>query len=365
MSAGSLLLALAACQPAPGVAVVATRDLGPLETSAAVRARDGGYSMSFEGHSVWAYGDTILAAPGADGVAWRDNTWSSTLDLDATDGVTGFTEPTDTAGAPEELFPETPEEAAYNAAHRSRDDDGDGVDDCEAPCGGREVLWPKAMVAGPDGALLFYIKIHGEPGAWNFFGRGSGIATWSSPDAPVERHATGPDATDPTLLWPADQREPGEAALLVDDTVYAYACNDSDWHTCHVARAPWSDVLDPDAWAWWDGAAWTPDDTAAAPLFDGSAQLSVHWSEHLGAYRAVYDSFDTVELRTAPAPEGPWSAPVQAFDTLAPSDGFTYCGMAHPELAVDGGRLEYVSYYRSTGDWTGEVRLVEVELAAG
>jgi hypothetical protein len=28
----------------------------------------------------------------------------------------------------------------------------------------------------------------------------------------------------------------------------------------------------------------------------------------------------------------------------------------------DDGALEYVSYYRSTGDWDGEIRLVEVEL---
>ncbi|MBI2058600.1 MAG: hypothetical protein HYT87_02400 [Nitrospirae bacterium] len=28
----------------------------------------------------------------------------------------------------------------------------------------------------------------------------------------------------------------------------------------------------------------------------------------------------------------------------------------------DGGKIEYVTYFRSTGPWTGEIRLVEVEL---
>lgn len=58
---------------------------------------------------------------------------------------------------------------------------------------------------------------------------------------------------------------------------------------------------------------------------------------------------------------------MRAFDTLAPADpeGFTYCGMAHAEFEEDDGRVQYVSYFRSTGDWTGEIRVVRMEISEG
>ena len=137
-----LVLILPGCDR-PAVEVTDVVDLGALETTSAVKARDGGYSGTFRGRSVWLYGDTILSLAGEDGSAWRDNSWSWTDDADGADGITGFTEPVDALGAPCELFPETADEAAYNDAHRDQDVDGDGASDCEEPCGGREVLWRK------------------------------------------------------------------------------------------------------------------------------------------------------------------------------------------------------------------------------
>jgi hypothetical protein len=71
-------------------------------------------------------------------------------------------------------------------------------------------------------------------------------------------------------------------------------------------------------------------------------------------------------MRTSPALTGPWSAPMEAFETLAPGeDGhFSYSGLGHAEFAREGGRYEYVSYYRSTEPWHGEIRLVEVRVDA-
>lgn len=42
---------------------------------------------------------------------------------------------------------------------------------------------------------------------------------------------------------------------------------------------------------------------------------------------------------------------------------FAYSGLGHAEYAREGGRIEIVSYYRSTAPWQGEVRLVELALA--
>ena len=158
-----LLAALIAC--APELSLLQATDLGPLEQSDTIKGRDGGYSVTFGDRSVWLYGDTMLSLEGEDGSAWRDNTWSWTTDLDVSDGVAGFVEPLDSVGAPQELFAETEEEAAYNAAHS----EAIMGEDCEDPCGGREVLWPMAGVETEAGVLVFYVKIHGEPGEWNFF----------------------------------------------------------------------------------------------------------------------------------------------------------------------------------------------------
>jgi hypothetical protein len=56
---------------------------------------------------------------------------------------------------------------------------------------------------------------------------------------------------------------------------------------------------------------------------------------------------------------GPWSAPGHVADTLGSADGWPYSGIAHPEF--DGGGILF-TYYRSTGDWTGEIHALRVVL---
>ncbi len=51
--------------PAPDVSVIRATDLGALPKSSDIVGRDGGYSGLFQGHVVWIYGDTFLAAPDA------------------------------------------------------------------------------------------------------------------------------------------------------------------------------------------------------------------------------------------------------------------------------------------------------------
>lgn len=345
--------------------VVATRDMGPLETTDAIKARDGGYSMRFRDHSVWAYGDTILAFAGEDDSSWRNSTVSWTADEDAADGITGFTETTDGLGAPVQFLPMRDDELAFNEAHAG--------EDCEEPCGAHLVLWPGAMVPDParDRALVFYYEIYVEPGEWNFDSVGTGIAVWDQLDEPPQRPESSPGAEYPTLLFHVPEPGFGVAALADDGWLYAFACElEGGWgKPCRLGRVPLADALDRGAWEFAAGSGqWTTELEDAATLFEGESQMSVHYSEHLGRYLAVYAvAFgERVVLRTAPALDGPWSDEINVFSTLVPlvDDAFNYCGMAHPEFAVDGGRLEYVSYYRTTGDWIGEIRVVEVELEA-
>src|SRR5512147_1505845 len=103
-----LLLALSAAWGAPPPPeALATRDLGPIETSAIISGRDGAYSTRVDGVTVWVYGDTVLTSPGADGGSWRHNSLSWSHDLWAADGVTCFKDWADAIGAPIQFIPLT------------------------------------------------------------------------------------------------------------------------------------------------------------------------------------------------------------------------------------------------------------------
>ena len=102
----------------PEVKVVEAHEVGVLPQSPLITGRDGGDSAFLWGHSVWAFGDTVLSVPDADGVTWHHNSFSASDDLDGEDGVTWLPERLDGAGAPRYLIAPTPEEEAFNAAHR-------------------------------------------------------------------------------------------------------------------------------------------------------------------------------------------------------------------------------------------------------
>jgi hypothetical protein len=104
----------------PGIAVVQVKDLGPIPTNPDILGRDGAYSALIEGNSVWLYGDTFLARPNADDFTLISDSWSFTTDLNAQDGLSGFKERTDAAGAPAMILPETTAEQAFNQASANR-----------------------------------------------------------------------------------------------------------------------------------------------------------------------------------------------------------------------------------------------------
>jgi len=360
----AVLAAACADGPPAEVTVVSATDVGTLETAAGIRGRDGGYSGVFAGRSIWLYGDTILDAPAADGSSWRHNSWSWTEDADASDGITGFQQRVDGAGAPTELFPLTAVEQEFNDAHF--------LEPCTAePCGARWALWPGQIVADParDRALVFYSKIYAEPGDFNFHGVGSSFAVWDRFEDQPTRPVFDPGAEHPTLMFPDGQPGFGSAALVVDELLYVYACGlDGLGKPCRLARVPLADVLGRGAWRFYAGGdGWVADVDRAASVFDGNDIMTVAHNPYLDRYTALYAEPLTtrVSMRTAPSPAGPWSRAVELFEARAPEgDGWTYDALAHPEFEQDGGRVQYVTYSRATGFLESEVRVVRVELAA-
>lgn len=337
-----LLLTLLACAD-PGPPVALAEPLGFVEQSADIQGRDGGMSVLAWGRSNWIFGDTVLNVEDALSHTWHHNSVSWTEDLDAADGITGFTEPLDAAGAPAHLIPPSEAELEFNLAHYG--------DPCaETPCGARWAVWPGTAVVEPisGDVLVFYGLIYAEPGSMNFEGVGASIARWTGPDALPERPIIDPDAEHPDLMWGQEELSWGVGAVIEGEHLVALACDqDGLGHVCRVGRAPSEQAQDPTAWRYWDGEVWGEDQHAAADLFDGAPIQSLSWSAHHGAWLVIYSHPFSREVvaRTAPELTGPWSAESRLFKVEgdAPYDVVHY-----PEYAEDGGRVQYLSYSRGT-----------------
>ncbi len=357
--AGALVLIAGPASAGGTIPDVWTHDIGTVAQNPDIRGRDGGWSAPWDGRSVWSFGDTPLNVTGTDGDNWADDTLSWTADFDASDGITLQHDLLDANDAPTEYLPLTAEEALYNEEHAG--------DHCQVePCNAEYALWGGPVVADParDRILLGYLKIQritGNPG-WKTIG--SGWAVWT-PGGRVVRPIETPGSPDPTLMFLGTGPSFVEGPVVVGDTLYNYGCTAGFLvQDCRVARVPLADALDRRAWEYdAGGGVWSPNLADAAIVFQGGAANSVFWSGYLGSFVDVYSQpvSSDVMYRTAPAPEGPWSGDELLFEGKPGVPGsIDYFGLAHPEYAEDGGRIQYVTYVRNTGFLIFEFRIVKV-----
>jgi hypothetical protein len=125
-----------------------------------------------------------------------------------------------------------------------------------------------------------------------------------------------------------------------------------------VARVPVAEALDPGAWRYWTGSAWSPRPDRAVEVVHAvrgwSTSFSVYRSQ--GQWRAlakVDDVWGTdVVAATAASPTGPF-APTVVGRAPSSQPQVQYTALAHPELPLAGGRL-LVSVCRNSLD-LGEV----------
>jgi len=346
--------------------VKSVSEIGALEFPWVVSTRDGGFSVTFKGRSVWVFGDTALRDCGL-GPAWRASTWSATEDTDASDGIGPFEDTMAADGCPSEFLPFTEEEQAFNDEHFV---DCDAcAPDCPEDCGARFALWPGPIVVRPDTgeALILYTKISARPGLWNFESLGVGLARWGATTLPVERPEVDPGADEPTLLFGPDEPPFVSAALAHEGYLYAYACSvDFLSAPCKLARVEYDHAFKRGAWRYYaGGGGWTPILDEAVTVVDGNPSMTVHWNAHLGAWIAIHSGVVSADvmIHTAPAPEGPWSEAELLFvgDPTGVEESWNHGGIAHPEFQEGGGRVEYVTYYRPGANFDGEMRLVRVE----
>jgi hypothetical protein len=346
-------------------AVAQVTDLGTIPTNPDIVGRDGGYSALFQGNSVWLYGDTFLANPNTDGRTLISDSWSFTTDLTAQSGITGFNERLDSSGAPAMLLQETTVEHAFNQAHN-------GNSCQQQPCGERWALWPMSIVVDPasNQAFVFYMLIFAKPGAFNFQGYGSSVAIWQNLQALPQRPEFNPPivADHPDVMFGQSEPSFGTAALVNNGTLYVYGCqfpDDGADEGCRLGKVAPDNVADRNAWTFYTGTSqWSANDQDAIPVFTGSSIVSVSWNNFLQRFVAVYSKpfSQDVMMRTAQNPEGPWSAEITAFTAMQPSQGNVYDAHAHSEYDSNGGQTIYVTYSRSTGSFSSEVRLVSLQL---
>ncbi len=236
-----------------------------------------------------------------------------------------------------------PPRAGANSAWLMPDGQDGPIEDARSwfwPTGGGAVV----PGSGSERLVLFYTRVRRPGGAadgtiWNFEAAATTAAVIANPaDRPaawrVETHDLGPVGRSARrMTWGVGVLPEGGDVLLLglDDT-------DKLNKKAILARAPAGALHDPGAWRYWSGGAWSFDRADTAPVCDGvSDEFSIHRGGRVWVMIHMEPMFGTrIMLRTAPAPEGPWSEPRPVYQCPEPAGDprlMVYAARAHPELS--------------------------------
>lgn len=227
---------------------------------------------------------------------------------------------------------------------------GGAVPESFFPEQGEQWSWPGHGARLGDALILFLLDERAVSGGLGFESVGTRAllidnsdddpSAWSSRDVPLPANDFGVAV--------------GAGGVMVDGAwVYAYSPVEPGDHDVYLVRwtAVAADAGDLSTPEWWDGAGWSG---AAVPVFTGGqTEFTVHRDARRGDYVAVQTvGFGAAEVavRTAPAPEGPWSSPANVFHPPESDrpDALVYAGKAHPELL---GADEVVTYVSNNFDF--------------
>lgn len=275
--------------------------------------RDAGLSVQLsDGSLLWLFGDTVRRSPTGELLSFVIGTaaWASadspttTLDHSVDGDPVSFAEPT-------EAFLPCPRDAPVAGMWPASAVvvPGDGVD--------RVLVWLSNVCLG-DGGLL--VPLGMAVGQW-----------WYDPEQPPAGAPVQVEILEQNLFPLDDPDEPlfGAASLLGDDgLVYTFSCRtagelDADsGGDCYLARVVPEGVSQADAYAVWDGNGFTPDRAEAVPMVMPAGELhhpippgqvSVARHDASDRYVMAYSPWpgwsDSVDIRIAVDPWGPWSKP--------------------------------------------------------
>lgn len=251
-----------------------------------------------------------------------------------------------------------------------------------AHAGEAHVIWPLSATTvhrsdGTDQVLIWFENLCHEGGAdlSTYTQMSVGLAEYvhdpADPD-PLPELAEGARIVNPRL-WgaSADGHTFGEAAVLGNDGYhYLYRCR--GFWGCQVARVKQGSAAQPGAYRYWTGSGWSTIKPAGPTLAltggdEPAGSFNVAWLPAMGVYAMGYIEFpglsvagvDSVRVRVADDPAGPWSAPVSIRNTSDCGSG-CYAGYVHPALSG----IDYVgttSYDQDRYGWPGggQVRMVQ------
>ncbi|MGZ0149467.1 DUF4185 domain-containing protein [Kribbella sp. WER1] len=92
--------------------------------------------------------------------------------------------------------------------------------------------------------------------------------------------------------------------------VYMVGTPNGRFGSAHLARVPEQQVLQKNAWRYWDGRTWSPREAAAVPVAAGPiGEVSVQWNAYTGKWLMMYldEHRAAIVLRSATDLTGPWS----------------------------------------------------------
>lgn len=137
----------------------------------------------------------------------------------------------------------------------------------------------------------------------------------------------------------------GDAALVVDGVPHVFGCHGEPQflsYNCHLARLQGDDINSSESYEYFIGdGGWGKDIRKEVPVFDsGPHRSAVRFHPGLDRYIMLfaYGFGDTIHMRTATAPQGPWSEPAVVGPCDLPKDdpeAFCATPALHLELMAD------------------------------
>ncbi|CAM3223105.1 DUF4185 domain-containing protein [Prescottella defluvii] len=239
-----------------------------------------------DGQVLTAFGDTAgLGLPNllAGSLwSWRSNILVRSTDRELSDGMTFDNSPRDILGQSKELVPSP--KIPF-------------VEISRIPTAGVAVDSVQYM-------SLMSVKQWDEPGKWKTNYSELAFSTDNG-----ENWVEAPETRRPPVGGNANFQM---GALVRDGGfVYQYGTPAGRGGLVYLARVPEKHIRDLDAYEYWDGGKWEPKnpDLATPIVFGGVGEISVQYNSFLGQYVLLTtDHRNSVVMRRAPAPTGPWGA---------------------------------------------------------
>ncbi len=252
-----------------------------------VLSTDLGSMFEMDGRIYIAFGDTFgccrPANGGGGGGQWRYNVLAYSTDRDLEDGMTIDGMITDDNGRARIVI-------------RKRFEDF--------------TIIPTYGIAVDGRMYLHYmaVKEWGAPGHWTLNRSGWGYSddggqTWTQPAESI---------------WDGDTNF-GQVSLLEHEGfIYVFGIHGGRYSGVMLARTPRDQILDMDAYTYWNGSEWVSDLEAAVEIMSAPVgELSVSWNEFLGRWIVIYldEPRRGLVIREAPEMTGPWSEPMMLVDS--------------------------------------------------